>query len=134
MGLAKTLTKVGRYQEAAQIADYIDKRWPRYYIDYPQILRIEGDIAYRNGDIKKARDAYMMFYNIEPKIKDADLVLARLGDIYAKLGNKAAAVDFYNTAVKDYPDAEGGLIAKMRLAEEGVHAPWPPGRSVAASP
>jgi len=121
MGLAKTLTKVGRYQEAAQIADYIDKRWPRYYIDYPQILRIEGDIAYRNGDIKKARDAYMMFYNIEPKIKDADLVLARLGDIYAKLGNKAAAVDFYNTAVKDYPDAEGGLIAKMRLAEEGVH-------------
>ena len=121
MGLAKSLVKVGRYKEAAQIADYIDKRWPRYYIDYPQILRIDGDIAYRNGDIKKARDDYMMFYNIEPKVKDADLVLARLGDIYAKLGNRAASVDFYNLAVKDYPDAEGGLIAKMRLAEQGVH-------------
>ena len=24
-------------------------------------------------------------------------------------------------AVKDYPDEEGGLIAKMRLAEQGVH-------------
>lgn len=121
MGLAKTLVKLGRYKEAAQIADYIDKRWPRYYIEYPQILRIDGDIAYRNGDIKKARDDYLMFYNIEPKVKDADLVLARLGDIYAKLGNRPASVDFYNLAVKDYPDAEGGLIAKMRLAEQGVH-------------
>lgn len=121
MGLAKTLVKVGRYKEAAEIADYIDKRWPRYYVDYPPILRINGDIAYRNGDYKRARDYYMMFYNIQPKIKDADLVLARLGDIYAKLDNKPAAVDFYNMAVKDYPDAEGGLISKMRLAEQGVH-------------
>lgn len=121
MGLAKTLVRTGRYKEAAQIADYIDKRWPRYYIEFPQILRIDGDIAYRNGDYQKARDDYMMFYNIMPKVKDADLVLAKLGDIYAKLGKRGAAVDFYNMAVKDYPDEEGGLIAKMRLAEQGVH-------------
>lgn len=121
MGLAKTLTRLGRYKDAAQIADYIDKRWPRYYIDFPQILRINGDIAYRNGDMNKARDNYLMFYNLQPKIKDADLVLARLGDIYARLGNKPASVDFYNMAIKEAPDAEGGLIAKMRLAEQGVH-------------
>jgi TolA-binding protein len=121
MGLAKTLVRLGRYKEAAQIADYIDKRWPRYYVEFPSILRIAGDIAYRNGDFKKARDEYMMFYNISPKVKDADLVLARLGDIYAKLGNRPASIDFYNLAVKDYPDMEGGLIAKMRLAEQGVH-------------
>ncbi|MHC1787968.1 MAG: tetratricopeptide repeat protein [Solidesulfovibrio sp.] len=121
MGLAKTLVRLGRYKEAAQIADYIDKRWPRYYIDFPQILRITGDIAYKNGDFKKARDSYMLFYNMEPDVKDADLVLARLGDIYARLGNKAGAVDFYNLAIKDYPDSEGGLVAKMRLAEQGVH-------------
>jgi len=121
MGLAKTLVRLGRYKEAAQIADYVDKRWPRYYIDFPPILRITGDIAYKNGDYKKARDAYMLFYNMDPKVKDADLVLAKLGDIYGKLGNKAGAVDFYNLAVKDYPDSEGGLVAKMRLAEQGVH-------------
>ncbi|WP_300158913.1 tetratricopeptide repeat protein [Solidesulfovibrio sp.] len=121
MGLAKTLVRLGKYKEAAQIADYIGKRWPRYYVEFPQILRIDGDIAYKNGDMKKARDDYMMFYNMTPKVKDADMVFARLGDIYAKLGNRPAAVDFYNMAVKDYPDAEGGLIAKMRLAEQGVH-------------
>ncbi|KHK02176.1 hypothetical protein NY78_2307 [Desulfovibrio sp. TomC] len=121
MGLAKTLVRLGRYKEAAQIADYIDKRWPRYYVEFPQILRITGDIAYRNGDYKKARDAYMLFYNMDPKVKDADLVLAKLGDIYARLGNKPGAVDFYNLAIKDYPDSEGGLVAKMRLAEQGVH-------------
>ena len=121
MGLAKTLVRLGRYKDAAQIADYVDKRWPRYYIEFPQILRITGDIAYRNGDFKKARDAYMLFYNMDSKVKDADLVLAKLGDIYARLGNKPGAVDFYNLAIKDYPDSEGGLVAKMRLAEQGVH-------------
>lgn len=121
MGLAKTLVRLGKYKEAAQIADYINKRWPRYYVEFPPILRIDGDIAYRNGDFKKARDDYLTFYNMTPKAKDADLVLARLGDIYARLGNRPAAVDFYNMAIKDYPDKEGGLIAKMRLAEQGVH-------------
>ena len=121
MGLAKTLVRLGKYKEAAQIADYINKRWPRYYVEFPAMLRIDGDIAYRNGDFKKARDDYLAFYNLTPKAKDADLVLARLGDIYAKLGNRPAAVDFYNMAVKDYPNQEGGLIAKMRLAEQGVH-------------
>lgn len=121
MGLAKTLVRMGRYKEAAEIADYIEKRWPRYYVEFPPILRIIGDIAYRNGDFKKARDYYLMFYNVEPKVKDADLVLARLGDIYARLGNRPASIDFYNLAIKDYPDQEGGLIARMRLAEEGVH-------------
>ncbi len=121
MGLSKTLVKLGQFKEAAQIADYIGKRWPRYYVEFPPILRIEGDIAYKNGDFRKARDDYLMFYNMTPKAKDTDLVLARLGDIYAKLGNRPAAVDFYNMAVKDFPNAEGGLIAKMRLAEQGVH-------------
>lgn len=121
MGLAKTLVRLGQYKEAAQIADYINKRWPRYYVEYPPILRIDGDIAYKNGDMKKARDDYMLFYNMTPKAKDGDLVLARLGDIYANLGNRPAAVDFYNMAVKDYPNEEGGLISKMRLAEQGVH-------------
>lgn len=121
MGMAKTLVRLGRYKEAAQIADYIDKRWPRYYTEFPQILRITGDIAYKIGDFKKARDCYMLFYNMEPEAKDADLVLAKLGDIYARLDNKPGAVDFYNLAIKDYPDSEGGLVAKMRLAEQGVH-------------
>jgi TolA-binding protein len=121
MGLAKTLVRLGRFKEAAQIADYIDKRWPRYYVEYPQILRIAGDIAYKNGEYKKARDDYMTFYNINPKVKDSDMVLSRMGDIYAKLGNRAGAIDFYNMAVKDYPNEEGGLISKMRLAEQGVH-------------
>ena len=77
MGLAKTLVRLGQYKEAAQIADYIDKRWPRYYIDFPGILRIDGDIAFRIGDIKKAKDYYLMYYNLEPKVKDLDMTGAK---------------------------------------------------------
>ena len=49
------------------------------------------------------------------------MVLARIGDIYIRLGLKRPAKQIYEKAVKNYPDKEGGLIAKMRLAEEGIY-------------
>jgi hypothetical protein len=37
------------------------------------------------------------------------------------MGEKEAAKKMYSKAANRYPDKEGGLIAKMRLAEEGIH-------------
>ncbi|WP_246287735.1 tetratricopeptide repeat protein [Desulfolutivibrio sulfoxidireducens] len=121
MGMAKALVKLGRFQEAWQIADYIEKRWPRYYTEYPPLLRINGEIAYRLGDYKKAKDYYLTAYNIDPNAEGTDLVLARLGDIASRLHRARESVEFYELAVSRFPETEGGLIAKMRLAEKGVY-------------
>jgi TolA-binding protein len=121
MGMAKSLVKLGHFQEAWQIADYIEKRWPRYYTEYPPILRINGEIAYRLGDYKKAKDYYLTAYNIDPNAEGSDLVLARLGDIASKLKNAKESREFYELAVAMFPEEEGGLISKMRLAEQGVY-------------
>jgi TolA-binding protein len=121
MGMAKSLVKLGRFQEAWQIADYIEKRWPRYYTEYPPLLRINGEIAYRLGDYKKAKDYYLTAYNIDPNAEGTDLVLARLGDIASRLHRTRESLEFYELAVTRFPDGEGGLIAKMRLAEQGVY-------------
>lgn len=121
MGMAKSLVRLGQYQEAWQIADYIEKRWPRYYTEFPPLLRINGEIAYRMGDNAKSKDYYLTAYNIDPNAEGTDLVLARLGDVTANLGRPRESSEFYELAVKRFPDTEGGLISKMRLAERGVY-------------
>lgn len=121
MGMAKALVRLGQYKEAWQIADYIEKRWPRYYIEFPPILRINGEIAYRLDDFKKSKDYYLTSYNIDPNAEGSDLVLARLGDIATHLERAREATEFYELAVARFPDKEGGLISKMRLAEHGVY-------------
>ncbi|NDY58949.1 tetratricopeptide repeat protein, partial [Desulfovibrio sulfodismutans] len=121
MGMAKSLVRLGQYKEAWQIADYIEKRWPRYYTEFPPLLRINGEITYRLGDFKKSKDYYLTSYNIDPNSEGSDLVLARLGDIASHLGKAREATEFYELDVSRFPDKEGGLISKMRLAERGVY-------------
>jgi TolA-binding protein len=121
MGMAKSLVRLGQYQEAWQIADYIEKRWPRYYTEYPPLLRINGEITYRLGEFAKSKDYYLTAYNIDPNAEGSDLVLARLGDVASHLGRTKESTEFYELAVARFPNAEGGLISKMRLAERGVY-------------
>jgi len=119
--LALALRRLGYDDNAFQIVDFIEKRWPRFYIEYPPFLRLLGDTAYTHGDTEKAKDHYWTYYNLDPKGDDADMILARLGDIYSEAGQQAASAEVYQKAVADFPEREGGLIADMRLAEKGVY-------------
>ncbi len=121
VGLAQSLYKLGYDKQAYQIIDYIEKRWPRYYVQFPPLLKLAGDVSYKLGNYDKARINYWTLYNIDPEGEDVDLVLARLGDIYNRNGKKQAAREVYEKAADRYPDKEGGLIAQMRLAEEGIY-------------
>ncbi|MEW5772226.1 MAG: tetratricopeptide repeat protein [Thermodesulfobacteriota bacterium] len=121
VSLAQSLRKLGYDKQAAQIVDFIEKRWPRFYVEYPPILRLSGDVAFANKDWKKAKDDYWVYYNLDPKGEDADVVLARIGDIYVESKTFRAAKEIYEKAADTFPEREGGLIARMRLAEEGIY-------------
>ncbi|BBD07927.1 tetratricopeptide TPR_2 repeat-containing protein [Desulfovibrio ferrophilus] len=121
LGLARSLRKLGYDKQAFQIVDYIEKRWPRFYVEFPPFLRLLGDAAFSVEDYDKAKSDYWTYYNIDPNGDESDIILAKLGDIYIKTGRDGAARELYEKAVTDFPDREGGLIAKMRLAEEGVY-------------
>lgn len=121
VSLAQALRKLGYDKQAAQIVDFIEKRWPRFYIEYPPILRLSGDVAFSNRDWKKAKDDYWVYYNLAPTGEDADVVLARIGDIYVESKSFKAAKEIYEKAAEAFTDKEGGLIARMRLAEEGIY-------------
>jgi len=119
--LADSLDRTGFYDQAFQIVDYIDKRWPDYYMENPEFLRLAGGVEMRLEKWNAAKNHYFTFYNLNPEAKGADVVLARLGDIYIRQGEKDAAKQIYEKAVMDFPNLEGGLVAKMRLAEEGIY-------------
>jgi TolA-binding protein len=119
--LAESLNRTGFVDQAFQIVDYIDKRWPDYYMENAEFLRLAGGVEMSLDKLQEAKNHYFTYYNLNPESDGADVVLARIGDIYVRQGEKAAAKQIYERAVLDYPDKEGGLIARMRLAEEGIY-------------
>lgn len=121
LGLARSLEKLEYYEQAYQIVDFIDKRWPRFYIEDPEFLRLSGELANRLQKFGEAKDDLWNYYNMQPAATGNDVVLARIGDIYLRAGQRNAARDIYRTVATRYPEDEGGLVAKMRLAEEGIY-------------
>ncbi|MFO7597268.1 MAG: tetratricopeptide repeat protein [Desulfocurvibacter africanus] len=121
LGLARSLEKLEYYEQAYQIVDFIDKRWPRFYIEDPEFLRLSGELANRLQKFGEAKDDLWNYYNMQPAATGNDVILARIGDIYLRAGQRNAARDIYRTVAARYPEDEGGLVAKMRLAEEGIY-------------
>jgi len=119
--LADALNRTGFIEQAFQIVDYIDKRWPDYYMENPEFLRLAGGVEMQLRKWPQAKNHYFTYYNLNPEAEGSDVVLARIGDIYIYENQKKAARQIYEKAVLNYPDKEGGLISKMRLAEEGIY-------------
>jgi TolA-binding protein len=120
VGLTKALKELGYFKQAFEIMDYVQKRWPRYYIKDPAFLMLAGYIDFKNKHLSEAKEKFWTYVNLTPQAQDVDIALARLGDIYVMTGKTKAAREIYEKTAQQFPDQEGGLIAKMRLAEEGV--------------
>lgn len=119
--LADSLHRTGFLDQAFQIVDYIDKRWPDYYMENKEFLRLAAGVEMQLGKWQQAKDHYFTYYNLNPDAEGAGVVLARIGDIYLRLGMKRPAKEIYEKTIKNYPDQEGAMIAKMRMAEEGIY-------------
>lgn len=120
VGLLKAYTELGFFDKAMEIVKDIEKRWPRYYLGDPSFLMAAGYAAMLSGNNERAREYFWAYANIVPEAPDADVAMARIGDIHLKQNKPNAAREIYHRTAEAYPDREGGLIAQMRLAEEGV--------------
>jgi tetratricopeptide (TPR) repeat protein len=119
--LAQVLRKLGNFEKAFQIVDYLDKRWPLFYMENPNFLKLAAEVEEKVGKLQLAKDHYWTFYNLNPDNEFADITLVRIGDIYLRQNKLAPAKEVYQKALRDFPDREGGLVARMRLAEEGIY-------------
>ncbi|NCC24541.1 MAG: tetratricopeptide repeat protein [Deltaproteobacteria bacterium] len=121
VGLARSLEKLRFFRQALEIVDYIEKRWPRYYVEDPSFLTVAGNVKLVAKQYEAAKLDLWTYYNLEPDGEQADLALARVGDVYVLTDHNKAARTVYELAVERFPSREGGLIARMRLAEEGIY-------------
>ena len=120
VGLLKAFTELGFFEKAMEIVNSIEKRWPKYYLSDPSFLMAAGYAAMLSGNLDRAKDFFWAYTNIVPQAPDVDVAMARIGDIHLKQGKSDSAREIYHRTAEAYPDREGGLIAQMRLAEEGV--------------
>ncbi|MBT8763511.1 tetratricopeptide repeat protein [Desulfohalobiaceae bacterium Ax17] len=58
VGLAKSLKQLEFFKQALDIVEYIEQRWPRYYIDDPDFLILSGYVAYKNKKYDRAKDRF----------------------------------------------------------------------------
>jgi tetratricopeptide (TPR) repeat protein len=91
--------EAGTISGGLQIADYIEKRWPRYYIGIPSAFAHKRRDRLPARGYKKAKDNYLTAYNNDPNAEGTDLVLARLGDIASRLHRTRNRWSFYELAV-----------------------------------
>ncbi|MBU4524504.1 MAG: hypothetical protein KUA37_13300 [Desulfomicrobium sp.] len=120
VGLLKAFTALGYFDKALEIADSIERRWPRYYLSDPSFLMAAGYAAMLSDNLERAKEYFWAYANIVPDAQDVDVAMARIGDILLKQDKLDAAREIYHRTATAHPSREGGLIAKMRLAEEGV--------------
>ncbi len=121
LGLARSYYRLGYYEQSFNVVGYIEKRWAHFYQEYPPFLNMMGDTAFRLNKLPEALKQYRLYINLEPSGQEADVILTRIGDIYALQKENGAAREMYQLAAQRFPDKDGGLVAKMRLAEKGIN-------------
>jgi len=121
LGLARAFYRLGYFEQAFDVVDYIERRWARFYLDYPPFLNMIGDVAFRLNRLDDALRHYWTYMNLQPFGEEADIILTRLGDIYAMRRERAAARSLYTVSIERFPGRDGALVAMMRLAEDGMH-------------
>ena len=121
VGLATALYRQNDHDKARVILDFINKRWPRYYIEDPTFLLMQADNAEALENIGPALDNYWLYVNLEPRRDGNDVLLLKMGDIYSRHGNMSAANFIYTEVDRRFPGSQAAITARLRMAEQGIY-------------
>jgi tetratricopeptide (TPR) repeat protein len=126
-GQAQALFGMARYERASLLLQDMDRRFPRLRLEDPELLYYIGEAEFQLKRHQKARRYFLWALNVMPEIRDADIILTRVGDTYQFEKAYDAAKDIYRRVVKDFPGSDGALVARIRLAEspaKDAEHPW----------
>jgi len=121
VSLAAALAALGEMQEAGIVIDFVERRWPRHYLDDTAFLLLQGEHALRSGKLEDALQHYWLYYNLEPGKSGNDKILQQIGEIYLRQGRVQPALGVFEEIPRRYPGSEGADYALLRLAEKGIH-------------
>ncbi|MCJ7539073.1 MAG: tetratricopeptide repeat protein, partial [Desulfobacterales bacterium] len=121
---AKILFEMNKFNRSLKILNELNKEDPENIYKHPEISLYIGYNYYQLGDNQKARENLYRYYNICPEREINHLVLNQIGDTYRNEGLIEDAVKFYRMVLERFPDTDGAIISKIRLAEQQEDKDW----------
>lgn len=115
--MAKIAYKENSFHKSINILTKLIEKTPENLYRYPEISLYLGYNYFQLGESAKARTDLLRYYNSCPE-KNSHLILTKVGDTYLDEGEIGNAVKFYYLVLKRYPQSEGAIISKIRLAEQ----------------
>ena len=121
---AKILYEMNKFYESIEILDELIRENPENLYVHPEISLYLGHNYYQLGNNEKARENLYRFYNTCPDREINNLVLNQIGDTYRNQGLIKDAVKFYRLVLDRFPNTDGAIISKIRLAEQQEDTDW----------
>jgi len=121
---AKTLYEMNKFNKSIEVLDELNKENPENIYKYPDISLYLGYNYYQLGNNGKARENLYRYYNTCPEREINHLVLNQIGDTYRNEGMVQDAVKLYRMVLERYPNTDGAIISKIRLAEQQENKDW----------
>jgi tetratricopeptide (TPR) repeat protein len=126
-GQAQALFAMSRYQRASLVLKDMDRRNPKLRLEEPELLYYIGEAEFQMKNYPEARAYFLWALNIKPDLADNDIILARVGDTYQFEDAHKAARDIYTRVLEMFPETDGALVSRIRLAEaptKDEEHPW----------
>lgn len=121
VGLINVFYHEKKYDRARLILDFVNKRWPRHYLDNPAFLLLQASIEKEFKQTERQVATLWQLYNLQPSHEQTVPMFMEMADIYLKARNFATAEFLYQEILKRAPESSEGLTAALRLAEKGFY-------------
>jgi len=121
---AKILFDMNKFNRSLKILNELNKENPENIYKHPEISLYMGYNYYQLGENQKARENLYRYFNTCPEKEINHLVLNQIGDTYRNEGLIEDAVKIYRIVLERYPNTDGAIISKIRLAEQQEDNDW----------
>jgi tetratricopeptide (TPR) repeat protein len=117
MELGRVMFERKRYFETLKMLEAVMRDAPDRVFTDADLLLLVGNSHFHTGGYAQAIEALVRVYNDFPGLAEPSLVLTRIAESYAGLGEKEKAKRLYELVRELYPGTDGFVISSMRLAE-----------------
>ena len=115
--LAKVYYEMNHFFKSMEILSSLRKTNPENRYRFPALSLYLGYNYYQLGENRWSRENLLRYYNSRPDKEPNHLILTKIGDTYREEGSLKKAAKFYNLVIVRYPETEGAVISRIRLAE-----------------
>lgn len=115
----KALHKLGNYDRTLAMINFIDRRWPKVYLEFPDYLVIKAHILEEQGLIRDAISTYWQIFNLNPQDEQAADILFKIANLYYDIHQNDSAKKVLEQLYQNFPQHKSAPKALLYMGENG---------------